>query len=215
MISYLEWTSRYCAELVSAGVSQQDARIAVLLGWNIILTHQACYGADSPTPVNFSATHMHRLPGVLAACGGGRFGGDDCYIVYAPGLTRRFEEYQASLDGCVPLQTLIAAVAVHEVRHRVQLVEASSLRMFRRSELTGYWPDEQTAIVARNMYLQFGEDELRDRKAGVSDADLAWLYSDDEYDAAVVERLFIHRYESIRTDAQLGEFVRGNRPTIL
>jgi len=215
MVSYLEWTSRYCDELVAAGVSLQDARIAVLLGWNIVLTHQAAYGADSQTPVNFSAGGMQRIPGVLAACGGGRFGGPECYVVYASGLTRRFQEYEAALDGLVPLQTLIAAVAVHEVRHRVQLVEAATLRMFRRHELAGFWPEAQAALVAQNMYEQFREDEKRDRESGVSEEDLAWMYSDDEYDAAVVERLYIHRYDSIITDAQLGAFVRGNRPRVL
>ncbi len=216
MVSYQEWTTRYMDELHQAGATREDAAVAVLLGWDILRTHQACYGVESTTPVHFSAIPStittNHIAHVAACCSGPRFGGDEFYVVYVPGQAKYVADWQHFTSGRVSAGIFLEGIAVHEVRHRVQNRETATLRMFERDKLAGQWPDEHTAVVAMNMHEQFFEDERHDRAAGMSPEDLAWLYSEEEYDAAVVERLFIHRHDTVVTDDQLASFVRMNCP---
>ena len=193
MVSFQEWFQKYVRELGEAGVGSDDAATAAHLGWAITLTDQACYGVESATPVHFMAHPNPRDGHIVAGCGGARFKSEECYLVYAPHLTSQLDRMEAEYGGQVDRHVLMAGIAVHEVRHRIQDREAASVRLFSRTKLAGDWHDAQAAQVALNMYQQFAEWEAEDRAAGVPAEVRDRLYSDDEFDAAVVERLLLHR----------------------
>ena len=214
MVSYQEWTTRYMRVLKDAGATDDDATTAVVLSWDILRTHEACYGADSATPVNFLMDSTPETKHAAAGCSAPRFGGEEFYIVYVPDLAERMSILEDACNGQIPRSVLVAGVAIHEVRHRVQDRESATLNMFRRDRLEGLWPDKQMALIALHMSGQFAEDERDERAAGVAQEDLARIFSDDEYDAAVVERLYLHRYLTISTEQQLAALIRMNCPCI-
>jgi|GEM_PF-5258311 len=214
-VSYQDWIEKYCTQLEQAGVALVDAQIAAQLGWTILQTHQACYGSDSTTRVHFSDEALHpRLRAVAACCGAQSRRSEECYFVFAGNLSHLLHEYAASLSDELAMQTILEGIAVHEVRHRVQDRETASFVSFRRVQLSGFWPDHLTAVVCAGMHEEFNELVRRDALRGIPSEDLDWKYSDAEFDASVVERLYLHRWKSIENDEQLAKFVRMSCPLI-
>lgn len=213
LLSYSEYFDRYRGQLLAAGVGEQDASTAIRLGWDIMFTHQACYGADSKTPVNYGI--LPREPGdhVAASCHGGKYGGTrDGYTVYPTDLYRLIQEQFQMYRFAFPTTVILAAIAVHEVRHRVQDRESATLVTFDRSRLVGVWTDGGAGTVALNMHVQFSEDEATMRMAGAPESEIRWQLSASEFDAAVVERLYMHRHATVQSMEQLAAFVRMNAP---
>src|SRR5512143_2884793 len=132
-VTYQQWLAKYTGELQGAGVNPEDARSAAHLGWYITFTDHACYGVGGAVPVHFSSEPNHSLEGVVAGCGGRRFGTDECYIVYAPQLAHRLDRLEAEFGGQVGRETLMAGIAAHEVRHRVQGRERDAVVFFDRA----------------------------------------------------------------------------------
>ncbi len=213
-ISYQEWTSQYERELMRCGADREDACLAAQLGWNIVKAHQACYGIHSTTPVHFSLAPMQEQPRVLAICSGAKFGGPECYMVFTKGLHGRLLELQSSYGNAVALSVVLEGIAVHEVRHRIQEREVQSVKFFKRSQLEGIWPDDFFVQVCWHVHQDFLEGEAAARNSGAPEEDIRWIFSDDEYDAAVVERMFIHLHEAFKTDEQLAKFIRIDCPRL-
>ena len=215
MVSYEDWLNQYTSELMRVGVIHADAQMAAQLGWAIVQTHQACYGIDSAVPVNFSATAPQPGLRAVAACRGSRVNrSEESYFVFAGGIARILHGYRASLSDSLELQTVLEGIAVHEVRHRVQQRESASFTSFRRAHLSGFWTDPLAALVCAGMAGEFNELSRQDADRGVPREDLDWMYSDAEFDAAVVERLYLHQWQTLENDRQLARFVRMSCPRI-
>jgi hypothetical protein len=213
-ISYQEWTSQYEHELMRLGAERNDACLAAQLGWNIVKAHQACYGVHSTTPAHFSLAPMAEQPRALASCSGKKSEMPDCYVVFVQGLYGRLGELQQFYGDGITLAVVLEGIAVHEVRHRVQDREAQSVTLFKRSKLEGIWPNNLFAQVCWDIHQDFIESEVASRNAGMSEEDIQWVFSDNEYDAAVVERLFTHLHGTIATDEQLAKFIRMSCPRL-
>ena len=201
--SQRSWIAHYLPKLLEAGVQPDDARVAAHLGMQIVQTHQACYGIDSEVPCGYRI--LPESDGVIAVCFGRRFGNrSDGYIVHPTGLAGLVSVQVAEYAGHVASDVVLASLAVHEVRHHVQDVEAATLRMFRRDQIRGVWTDPQAAVVAAGMEMQYREEE---QQTGEIRADI-------EFDADVVERLFIHRAGKMRTAEDLAALVRMDSPYV-
>lgn len=213
-ISYQEWTSQYENELIRCGARREDACLAAQLGWNIVKAHQACYGVHSTTPVHFSLQPLPQQPGALAVCSGQKSDGPECYVVFTEGLHNRLAELQSFYGTGITLAIALEGIAVHEVRHRIQWREAQSITFFKRSKLRGIWPNNFFVEVCWNVHQDFIEGEAAARNSGMSEEDIQWMYSDNEYDAGVVERMFVHLHETVTTDEQLARFIRMSCPRL-
>lgn len=210
MVGFDAYRSHYGFRLAAMGVAPADAEAAILLGWDITYVDQACYGVGSTTPVSYNVLPPDRHP-IMAGCSGRRFDGRaEGYIVYPTGLAMLQAQQERNYDGLVPSEVLRMAIAVHEVRHRVQDREAASLRMFDRTHIRGMWASELAAVVTANMDLQFREEEEHFRADGVDEAEIAWKCGPVEFDAEVVERMYIHLAARLRDPQQLAAHVRMN-----
>lgn len=216
-ISYAEWVAHYQTAMMQAGVVREDARVAAQLGWSILAMHQACYGRDEMTKIHFSAVPAAELSGgIVAYCRDARCSGDreESYVVYAPDLAQKFSDRLQLYGHRIDAAVLIESIAVHEVRHRIQYRESSSLKRFSRSHVRGFWPNEFLVEVVAHMCEEYHRREVSARATGVSKEDIGWILSDDEFDADVIERIYVHRYDHITTDQALSDFLRMNCPQV-
>lgn len=210
MVGFDAYRSHYGFRLAAMGVAPADAEAAILLGWDITYVDQACYGVGSTTPVSYNVLPPDRHP-IMAGCSGRRFDGRaEGYIVYPTGLATLLTRLHLKYDGMVAPDVLRLAVAVHEVRHHVQDREAATLRMFDRTRIRGMWASELAAIVTANMDLQFREEEGRLRADGAGEEEIAWKCGPVEFDAEVVERMYIHLASRLQDPQQLAAHVRMN-----
>jgi len=210
MVGFDAYRSHYGFRLAAMGVAPADAEAAILLGWDITYVDQACYGVGSTTPVSYSILPPDRHA-IIASCFGRRFGGrPEGYVVYPTGLAALQVRQERNYGGLVAPAVIRMAVAVHEVRHRVQDRESASLRMFDRTRIRGLWANELAGIVTANMDLQFREEEERLRSDGAGDEEIAWKCGPVEFDAEVVERMYIHLASRLQDPQQLAAHVRMN-----
>lgn len=212
MATRQEWTEYYLAELDRHSVTSDDARAASYLSWNIAMLHQMLYGPDSNIPVSFCVLEDEQPDHAVAACSGGRFGGRGEYLVYPVGLHRLSLVSAQILGPAVTQEVALDAIAFHELRHRIQDTLPGLPLFIRPPE--GTWADRQTLVVAYQMDLHFREQEQVFRSQGMPEEDIAWKLSDLEFDAAVVERLYLHRSRDIKTEEDIVNFLKMSQPRI-
>ena len=216
MSTLQEWLAWYVPKLREAGASEADAREAVLLGADIAYVHQACYGDDN-TPVNYNTClQAHpELPGIMVSCWSKELDHEpDAYDVYVTGIDARVTEVWQT-GRSIDRETVRLAIALHEVRHRVQAREPSIMQFRRAMIFNVLWGDQRALVVSVNMDEQYRHDERILRAQEASDDIIAWVCSDTEFDADVVERLFLHYNQPAWTVRELAAHVRMHAPIVL
>jgi hypothetical protein len=213
-LTFPVYRDRYLNALRSHGVGDPDAEAAVGLGWSILQVHQACFGTGSTVPIDYAVLPAPAPHSVMASCSGRRF--DERppgYVIYPVGLRRLSDEHYESYRGLVHRPIVDFALGVHEVRHHAQDV-VLGLRLFSRGNLSGDWYDAQAVVVACSMREQFAEEEQKMRADGVPEDVIEWVHSDTEFDAEVIERLFMHRAADLTTPEAMAAFVKMDAPRL-
>lgn len=215
--SIQEWLDHYMPQLRGDGVSEDDALAASLLGADIVMAHQACYGDDN-MPVNFVTfeSPYPELGGCVASCVCEAIdGAPDSYTVCAAGIVSRLTRAWNRVDQKVDPSIVRFAIAAHEVRHRIQVREPA-IRTFRRAyTYLKRWTDQQALVIATSLEESYLVDASNLRDQGCAEQLITFAGSDREFDADMVERLLLHRHTSINTFQEIATFLRMNAPVLL
>ena len=214
LVGIREWLERYVPQLQESGVPHEDAVAATLLGADIAVAHQTCYGDDN-TPVHFAAFEAPypEAGGCIASViSQATEGVPDAYAVFALGISRRLTRACNETGRRIDPSIVRFAIAVHEVRHRVQLREPHIRKFLREHAYSSRWTDQSALIVATTMEENYRVDEELLRNRGCSDETITLATSDKEFDADMVERLFLHRYLTFKSFDEVAAFIRMPAP---